>query len=336
MRTLVIKLSSLGDIAHSFPTLEVLSSLDGVEVYWVIDEGFKPLLEKDPRVKKLLPVKKGHLKALLRGFRWPSFLKEVGNLIVELRSEKFDALFDLQGDFKSALISLFVKASAKLTFPDASEGNPLFLKRVSARPESLHVAERYLDVIRHYFKLDIPKAPFAGPYIPQEVKVKALRKFEGLLSKKVVALIPASTWESKTWPTQRWEKLSWALLKLGFIPVVIGGDDARKFDIDGLLNLGGELSLLETCAFLSMCDLAIGVDTGPTNLAGSLGTPTIALFGPTTYWRNYPWGPRVKVLYHLVGCNPCRRRSCPSKLCMLSISVEEVLEAVSGLSSLDL
>ncbi|MCS7232785.1 MAG: glycosyltransferase family 9 protein [Synergistetes bacterium] len=335
MKALVLKLSSFGDIVHSFPALEVLSSIDGVEVYWVVDEAFRALLEGDPRIKRLIEVKKGHLKLLLKSFRWSFFLRGVRELISALRVLDVDVLFDLQGDLKSALISLFIKSPVKLTFPDASEGNPLLLKRVPSRPESVHVAERYLDVIRFYFtNLSIPKAPFAGPHVPQEVRERVLRDYGEVLSRRVVALIPATTWSSRTWLLERWERLSKALLDLGFYPVIIGGSDAMNFNIPGVLNLGGRLSLAEACAFLGMCTLAIGVDTGPTHLSASLGIPTISLFGPTPPWRNSPWGPKVKVIHNLVGCNPCRRRSCPSKLCMLSISVEEVLQAVNELSPL--
>lgn len=336
MKVLVVKLSSFGDIVHSFPSLEVLSSLEGIEIYWVVDEVFRPLLEFDPRIKGLITLRKGHLKALLKGFKWPSLLGELRELIGNLKALKFDVLLDLQGDLKSALLSLFIKSPVKLTFPDASEGNPFLLKRVPPRPESTHVVERYLDVIRFYFKLNIPKAPFSGPYIPNEVKNKVLIEFGEVLSKRVVTLIPATTWSSRTWPLQRWERLSDVLLKNGFNPVIIGGKDAGSLDIKGVLNLGGKLSLMETAAFLSMSELAIGVDTGPTQLSASLGVPTIALFGPTPSWRNSPWGPRVKTIQHMVGCNPCRRRSCPDGRCMSSISVEEVLQALNELYSLAL
>lgn len=334
MKALVVKLSSFGDIIHSLPSLEVLSSIEGVEVYWVVDEAFRPLLEFDPRIKGLITFRKGHLKALLKGFKWPSFLREVRELSSSLRALDFDVLFDLHGDLKSALISLFVKSPVKLTFPDASEGNPLLLDRVPPRLESVHVVERYLDVIRSYFKLDIPKAPFSGPYIPEEVKNKVLRGFGEIFSKRVAALIPATTWSSRTWPLEKWNRLSEALLKMGFSPVVVGGKDARSFNIKGALNLGGKLSLMETASFLSMCKLTIGVDTGPTHLSGSLGVPTIALFGPTPSWRNSPWGPHVKVIQHMVGCNPCRRRSCPDGRCMSSIGFGEVLQALDELRSL--
>lgn len=334
MKALVIKLSSLGDIVHSLPTLEVLSSIEGVEVHWVVEERFKSLLEGDPRIRGLMVFKKGHLKGLFKALRWPSLLRELKGFIGDLRSLRFDVLLDLQGDLKSALISLFVKSPVKLTFPDASEGSTLLLRRVQAREGSVHVVERYLDVVRYHFGLDLSKAPFAHPYVPEESKKRVLRRFGWLNKKRVVALIPLSTWASKMWPVKRWEELSWSLIKLGFSPVIVGGSDAKGFSIDGALNLAGELSLKDTCSFLSLCELTIGVDTGPTHISASLGVPTLALFGPTPPWRNSPWGPRVKVLYHSVGCNPCRRRSCSSGLCMSSISVEEVLQGLSELSSL--
>lgn len=334
MRLLIIKIGSIGDVVHTLPTLEVLSSLEPrPEITWVVGEGSFPLLDGDPRIDRVILFKAGRFKELLRSLRLGSFTKEAKEFLSILRGDDFDLLIDLQGDLKSALISLLSRSQERVTFCDASEGNPLFLKRIPSRRDSIHVVERYLDTVRVTFRVKVERAPYARPFVSEEARGRVKERFGELFEDgRVVSLIPASSWESKTWFRDRWESLADFLISMGFKPVVLGGPDAEPFSPSRAVNLAGKLSLSETCAFLERSTLTIGVDTGPTHISASLGVPTLALFGPTPPWRNSPWGARVKVLHRSVGCNPCRRRSCPERTCMSSIEVEEVLNGVSSLA----
>ncbi len=337
MRVLIVKLGSIGDVVHALPCLEVMRSLDEPpEVFWAVGELCYPLLQDDPRLKGVILIKKESIKSALKKYSFFSLLRELRNSIRELRSCDFDAVFDLHGDLKSALVSLLSRSSLRLTFCDASEGNPLLLRRVPCREESVHVVERYLDVVRAFFNLSLEKAPYAPVFVSGKARSAVSLKFGDLFKKRIVSLVPSSSWESKSWLYDRWEKLSVKLVELGFKPVVIGGSDANLLELPGALNLAGKMTLEETCAFLERSFLTVGLDTGPTHISASLGVPTVALFGPIPPWRNSPWGPHVKVLYHSVGCNPCRKRSCPEKRCMKSIKVEEVLEAIHELTALPL
>jgi len=334
---LIVKLGSIGDVVHALPCLEVMRSLDEPpEVFWAVGELCYPLLKDDPRLKGVILIKKESIKVALRKCSFFPLLRELRGSIRELRSRDFDVVFDLHGDLKSALVSLLSRSSFRFTFCDASEGNPLLLKRVPCREESVHVVERYLDVVRKFFNLSLKKAPYASVFVSEKARSVVSLKFGELFKKRIVSLIPSSSWESKSWLYDRWERLSAKLNELGFKPVVIGGSDASSLELPGALNLAGRMTLEETCAFLKRSFLAIGLDTGPTHISASLGVPTIALFGPIPPWRNSPWGPRVKVLYHSVGCNPCRKRSCRERKCMRSIEVEEVLEAIHELTALAL
>jgi len=335
LRVLVIKIGSIGDVVHSLPTLEVLSRLSPKpEIHWVVGELAFPLLNGDPRIDRLILFRKDKVKRHLRSLKLASFIREVRELSVSLREVEFELLIDLQGDLKSALVSMLSRSEERISFCDASEGNPLFLKKVPCRRESVHVVERYLDTVRVSFRVKVDKAPFAKPFVSEEAKNRLSERFGWLLKERIVSLIPSSTWSSRTWFDERWEGLSLRLVDMGFKPVIIGGADAKRLNLPGAVNLAGELSLDETCALLERCSLSVGVDTGPTHLSASLGIPTVALFGPTPSWRNSPWGPRVKVIHHLVDCAPCRRRNCPKKECMRLISEEEVLKVIDELSSL--
>jgi ADP-heptose:LPS heptosyltransferase len=94
----------------------------------------------------------------------------------------------------------------------------------------------------------------------------------------------------------------------------------------GLINLVGKTSLIELVAVLKEAAAGIGPDSGPGHLSGAVGTPYIALFGPTSPKRVAPYGCQHLVIKTDVSCAPCNKRRCPGldKICMSSISVGAV------------
>jgi len=97
---------------------------------------------------------------------------------------------------------------------------------------------------------------------------------------------------------------------------------------ENIYNLVGKTTLKDVASILLESDLLISVDTGIMHLGAALGIPTIALFGPTAPWRCGPYGQKHIVIQKEVGCNPCYKKKCKSKLCMKSITVDDVWEAV--------
>jgi ADP-heptose:LPS heptosyltransferase len=88
-------------------------------------------------------------------------------------------------------------------------------------------------------------------------------------------------------------------------------------------------TLTQLAELIRRCDLYVGNDTAPMHLAAFVGTPVIALFGPTDPIENAPYGKGVSVVISKdVSCNPCRNRQCRELLCMDAIEVEDVLESV--------
>ena len=100
------------------------------------------------------------------------------------------------------------------------------------------------------------------------------------------------------------------------------------------LDLVGEMSWGELGAFLQGCELFIGNDTGAMHLATAVGTPVVAIFGPSDPRCYGPYGGGGTAIWHDVGCNPCFSRGrfnaeCAEARCILSITVEEVVESAT-------
>ncbi|MCL6521499.1 MAG: glycosyltransferase family 9 protein [Firmicutes bacterium] len=166
----------------------------------------------------------------------------------------------------------------------------------------------------------------------------------------LVALHPGG----RFFPQKRWPAASFARLareleeRRGARLVVVGGaDDAAAGEEivaalarreDGC-NLAGRLGLLRTAALLARVDLFVGNDSSPLHLAAAVGTPTLALFGPTDPRNFAPRGERHRLLRAGLECSPCihwmggareylasRRyqEEAPAE-CMLRITPERVL-----------
>jgi heptosyltransferase-1 len=87
-------------------------------------------------------------------------------------------------------------------------------------------------------------------------------------------------------------------------------------------------SLAELAGLLQKARLAVTTDTGPMHLAAALGTPVVALFGPTAPWRTGPFGAGHQVVRLALECSPCFRRQCPESRCLTDLPVSAVQEAV--------
>lgn len=174
-------------------------------------------------------------------------------------------------------------------------------------------------------------------------------------ARPLVALHPYSTHPDKAWLPGAWRELAGRLSAAGYAWFVVGrsggkgnavaevgGADATP--LSGLVEqarLAGGLAadftdrtdLRETCALLAAADVLVTGDSGPMHLAAAVGTPVVALFGPTTReWGFYPEGPRDVVLETGDACRPCSlhgsRRCAHSGRCMTGIAPDAVFAAV--------
>jgi ADP-heptose:LPS heptosyltransferase len=96
-------------------------------------------------------------------------------------------------------------------------------------------------------------------------------------------------------------------------------------------NAVGKTDLRELIALIRQATVCMGPDSGPGHIAGAVGTPYVALFGPTPVTRNVPFGSEALALSSQIGCAPCKRRVCPGlgKVCMKLIHPQAVLAKVS-------
>jgi heptosyltransferase-1 len=339
MKILFIKLSAIGDVVQTLPTLEAIKKLyPDSEITWLVEEAAAGILEGHPLIDRLLVSRR---KAWMRMLRNPfTAIRGSGDVlrfVRELRNLRYDIAIDFQGLLKSGMLMGLARATRKIGFDRTRELSYLFLnERLPAYDIGKHALLRYLDVARYLGAGD----PSPACTLPIEREVSAIRKkIDGmnLQGRPLVAVNPVARWITKLWPEKRFAELADRLVKEKNAVVIFTGspDDRAVNDriismmSETAMNWAGETTLKELAALASLTDLFITTDTGPMHLAAAAGARVLALFGPTAPWRTGPHGPSHVVVRTGIACSPCFQRKCEIGVrCMEEIAVDEVMKQI--------
>jgi len=276
---LVIKPSSLGDIVHALQVVQTLArERPGCRITWVVRERFAGLVQAAPFVHEVVIFR--------RRDGWKAFLR----LLRELRSRRFDAVWDMQGLLRSGLMTAAARAPAKWGRADAREGAGFFYNRRVNRPagEGPHHA---LDILQQFLpadgvapRLDFPLGLKAGPAFAWH------GFFAGDPAKNFV-IFTDSRGAEKEW--LRFNELT-ALIFNGIPGCRVAwcagkpGKPEVAVPAEGFLNLTG-CALDQMIALVRQPAVFIGNDSGPMHLSAASGNRVLAIFGPTSPRRFGPY-----------------------------------------------
>ena len=292
---LAVRLGAMGDIIHALPAVASLKrSFPGAHLTWVVEPRWAPLLEGNPFVDRVVPLRRKTAAGLLESWR-------------ELRSQHYDFAVDFQGLLKSALTAACARPQRIFGF-DASQvrerAAALFYSSKTTAT-SAHVVDRNLELaaatgaahLLHVFPLP-PGAP------------------EGdLPSGRFVLASPLAGWRSKQWPAEHYTALAALLRSECNLPLVM--NLPQTSGLPGLIHA--------TRSAVAV----VGVDSGPMHLAAALAKPGVAIFGPTDPARNGPYGASLHVL-RAPGAITTYKRGDAIDESMRRISPAEVFEALKA------
>lgn len=191
-------------------------------------------------------------------------------------------------------------------------------------------------------RLRVPLYP--DPSRVQRWRRKLVPATPGADTGHIAALhVGASGGTAKCWLPERFAELAGELSRRGVSVVIVGGNAerelARKIRMlaphpEQIKNLAGETSLEDLVALIAAVDVLVANDSGPMHVAGAVGTPVVALFGPTNEKATYPLAEAGKlrlVTAAGVACRPCKLHECPiDHRCMGNISVAQVRAEVDA------
>ncbi len=335
-RILLIKLSALGDVIQTLPTLEAIRAIHPqAEITWLVEEAAAPILEDHPALDSLLiSRRRSWLAAWQRGGSLTTAWREFWRLVQTIRQRPYDIVIDLQGLLKSAFWTSLARSPRKIGFDRTREYSYLSLtERLPPYNPEEHAVRRYLRVAQYLgaaqetvrFRLSLP--------------VGTGKNLEPLWPGKTGPLIvmhPGTRWDTKHWPPESFAALADELTRGRQARVVFTGSPADRPLISRILSLiqtpaedlSGRTDLKALARLFYQADVAVTTDTGPMHLAAAVGTPVAAVFGPTAPWRTGPFGRQHRVIRAGLSCSPCFRRRCPTPECMTGLGVAEVLAAV--------
>lgn len=331
----LVKLSSLGDVVHALPVARALRAWwPRAELTWVVERREQAILAGNPDLDYVVAV---DTRLWRREFRrpggTPAVIAKVRGLVRRLAAGRFDVAVDLQGLWKSGVITALTRAPLRVGLAAShcrERGNAWFTnRRVTPPEEAAHVVDQYRAVIG---ALGVDLSAVGPPAFPiarepgAEAAVARWLEEEGVKAGvPLVLLNPGSGGGHKRWAVEAFRRLGEETAVRVGARVAISwgpGEEPLARAIAHGMRPGAlvppSTTIPEMVALFRRAALVVGGDTGPVHVAAVLGVPTVGLYGPTSARRNGPYGPRVATIQSPTGR-------------MEGISVESVLAAAQVL-----
>jgi lipopolysaccharide heptosyltransferase I len=318
MRLLIVRLGALGDIVHAVPALAALRhTWPDARIDWLVSARHRAVLEfvsgLDERI--VLEAKSG----------W----RRLPRIIQALRDRRYEAVLDLQGLLKSAVLARASGARRVIGFGRGALREPLAGAFYSER----HVTDDRQHVIRKNLALAAAAGAVAADRIAFPLRIP-----EGpdVGAAPYALLNPGAGWPNKQWPAERFALLArWIAERYGWRSLVLWGprEEALAASItassSGAAEPAPRTSIGDVLALAKQARLIVSGDTGPLHLAAAVGTPIVGLFGPTSPVRNGPFDPSDVSLSPPVDCVCHHERRCRrGRPCIDAITIDAVTAAV--------
>jgi heptosyltransferase-1 len=294
MDVLFVRMSSLGDVLHTFPAATDLKrARPDARLHWAVEEAYVDLVRLHPGVERIVPVAlRRWRRALLEASSW----REAKALREALRAPRFDAIVDTQGLVKSLLVAKMANGPIH-GFGPRTAREPIAARfydfQYEFRPSDLKV-ERYREVTARAlgyerggaadYGIAAPAAPQCAPAGPYCV------------------LLHSTAREAKLWSEPRWTEVARALEARGLACVLPWGSDRERQRSERLAAtlsravVPPRLSISDAAGLIGHARVVLGVDTGLMHLAAALKVPVVGIFcdsepldarpvgqGPTAY-----------------------------------------------------
>jgi lipopolysaccharide heptosyltransferase II len=323
-RCLVIQTAFFGDVILTTPLLSVLA-----ERYGPVDVVTTPaagsLLDQHPGVRDVVRYDKDGAD---RG--WKAFRR----LGTELRARRYDRVYLPHRSLRSALLALWSGASERTGFAD-SPAAITYTSRVS-RPGDGHEVERLLALA------GLGPGDAAPPVnlglAPTDLAAADAWLMSHHIGSDFVAIAPGSVWATKRWPyyaelaagLDRTSVIVGGAEDVGLANSIVEAARGRAVSAAGALSLRGSAALIQRAAVL------VTNDSAPLHLATAVGTPIVAVFGPTV--TEFGFGPRrpgdIVLGRDELPCRPCSKHGPPAcplghHRCMRDLSTAEVASALA-------
>jgi heptosyltransferase-2 len=247
---------------------------------------------------------------------------------------------DLHGSLRSTALRVLVRCSWHGYSKRKLARGALVSTKIDLYGSDVPVAERYFEAARG---LDLRPDGASPEFFIGQTATDWARQWLGeqrLVERRFAVLAPGAAHFTKRWPLDHWQAMAAQLRDRGLSLVTVGGADDRALG-EALaplaVNVAGTLSLQQTGALLARARVVVSGDTGVMHMATGVGTPVVALFGPTVrQFGFFPYRGRAEVLERPLDCRPCSVMGgarCPMghHRCLVDIAPDDVVRATERL-----
>lgn len=333
-RFLLVRLGALGDIVHAIPVAAALRrAFPSARIDWLVGARNREILDLVPVLDRRLVVRdRGN------GAGWAPIRMAVR----ELRRNRYDVVFDLQGLTKSAFLARISGARRVVGFSAGYLREPLariFYSEVHDpggggmyHPgERSHVVQTNLSLLTAIgLTVNRPEFPF------EQADTDVARAMRERAGARYVLINPGAAWPNKRWPAARYGAVARAIgERHGLKSIVSWGPGEEPLaqhvvtESAGAALLSPRTSIADLVALIRGAALMVSGDTGPTHIGSALGTPIVGIYGPTRPSRNGPWSPDDIAVSRDAVCRCHHLRRCTqAQMCLLDVQTAEVLDAV--------
>ncbi len=331
-KILVIKLRAIGDVLLSTIVINNLrSAFPEAQIDFLTEKAGSKIVLGNPALDKVHILTKDRNKS---GFR--RFMDDVA-FIRKIQKEKYDLVFDFFGNPRSAILTLLSQADVRIGY-DYRLRQRAYNRVVKSRASEIHEALWHLDALQY---LDIPIIDKNLNFFIDDVSFEFANQFwkqEQFENKHVIGINFSGGWPAKKWPVDRFAQLV-DRIKTDYDTEVLvfwgPGEKKEALELAELANqkicLIPETDLKQLGAILKKIDMLVTTDSGPMHIAASVNTPCVAIYGPTNFRLQGPYGTGHEIVYKdKLDCLGCNRLDCEHTTCMNALTVDRVYESVKN------
>ncbi len=287
MRVLIVKLSSLGDVVHAMPVVnDIRAVYPGVQIDWVVEPGFAPLVRRVAGVSDVI-------ECALRRWRKAWWTKAVRTewraFRARLTAHRYDAVIDLQGLTKSALIARFARGPS-FGLANRTEGSSFerparwLIDQAIAIEPHIHALDRSRELAARALNYTVKGPPRFG------LQAQGAREAQPTL-----VFVHGTSRDDKLWPEADWIEFGQRCICAGYqiaLPHAGAVELARAQRLAQAIGpqatVWPQMSLDQLVDRMGATQGVIGVDSGLSHIAVALNLPHVQIYNFPSSWRTGP------------------------------------------------
>jgi heptosyltransferase-1 len=284
-RILIVKITSLGDVVMAQPVVaDIRRAYPDAIIDWACDEAYAEIPQWNAAVETVhrAPLRLIKKQKNLRGVRL------VFQAIAAMRAHRYDAVIDIHGAYKSAIVAFLTRANHRYGYPNTAlgeKGAAFAYGRRMSYSQGCSAVQMMREAAGSALGYTVDSAPYFGLRPPP---LPAAQQAACRLPARTALLLHGASKPEKCWPIESWVAVGRALYSMGIscaMPWHSDEEHARAQALAAALpgaQVLPKMSLAECAQTIDSATLVIGVDTGLTHLAYALERPTVAIFSATS------------------------------------------------------